>query len=158
MQQRCGTKARRHTGVEDFSTAGPSKITQGLFDQCQRDHRGRARHVTTSSLAMRAPSHSELHPRPPSSTFGRTQRASLATTDEQRLAPLGATKAATRLGRFDRALRRTPARWALVGIPEREGVAPPRAVDQVAGYFQPGEDLSHPRDVIADFFWKQSGI
>jgi hypothetical protein len=42
-----------------------------------------------------------------------------------------------------------------VFVAKGERVAATGAVDQVAGYFQPDQDLPHPRDVVADLFWEQ---
>ena len=54
--------------------------------------------------------------------------------------------------------RRVRAEDPSVLVAKRERVATAGAVDQVSRYFQPGEDLSHPRDVIADFFWEQRRV
>ncbi len=45
-----------------------------------------------------------------------------------------------------------------VRVAKRERVAATGAVDQVSGYLQAGEDLSDPRDVIADLFWEQGRV
>jgi hypothetical protein len=43
-------------------------------------------------------------------------------------------------------------------VAKGQRIATTGSVDQVSRYFQPGEDLSHSRDIIADLFWEQRRV